>query len=250
MKKIIFIISLIITNSFIFSLDNGVVIKESNISNSLKKNKNDIESTIKLVLKDNSDVTITDNLGCEDNSPCALVKNTSIKVLDYVNNKDINNKNKVMGLIKETVTPNFDFVLMTRYAMGKNWDLATIDQQKKLVDNFKQLLIYTYSSALYKFKGAKIKIISETKTEKKAEVVSSVSLPLQIKQENIKSIKVEYDLVKSNNSWKAYDIKIEDTSLVTTYRNQFNDIVSSNQISGLIDQLKTKVNNLERKQVQ
>jgi phospholipid transport system substrate-binding protein len=176
------------------------------------------------------------------------VRDTSIKVLDYVNNKDINNKNKIMSLIKDTVTPSFDFTLMTRYALGKNWESASIEQQKKLVDNFKQLLIYTYSSALYKFRGAKIKILSENINDKKAEVISSVSLPVQLKQENIKPIKVEYDFVKinTNSSWKAYDIKIEDTSLVTTYRNQFNDIVASSQISGLIEQLKTKVTNLEK----
>jgi phospholipid transport system substrate-binding protein len=243
MKKII-ILTLILTNS-IFSLNKNV----NSISNKINESNLIIEKKESALAPSKiKDVTVNNNLKCENNSPCSIVRDTSIKVLDYVNNKDINNKNKIMSLIKDTVTPSFDFTLMTRYALGKNWESASIEQQKKLVDNFKQLLIYTYSSALYKFRGAKIKILSENINDKKAEVISSVSLPVQLKQENIKPIKVEYDFVKinTNSSWKAYDIKIEDTSLVTTYRNQFNDIVASSQISGLIEQLKTKVTNLEK----
>lgn len=243
MKKISIVVALIFLTNLVFSVDNN----SKSISN--KPTEIDLIKKESILITKNKDVSVNNNLKCEINSPCSIVKDTSIKVLDYVNNnKDINNKNKVMNLIKDTVTPNFDFILMTRYALGKNWESATIEQQKKLVDSFKQLLIYTYSSALYKFRSAKIKIISENINDKKAEVITTVSLPVQLKQETIKPIKVEYDLVKisTNNPWKAYDIKIEDTSLVTTYRNQFNDIVASSEISGLIEQLKTKVTNLEK----
>lgn len=243
MKKIVIMVILILTNS-IFGANKQT---KSTPDKTIETNTELKESI--LTLSKVKDVSVNNNLTCENDSPCAIVRDTSIKVLEYVNNnKDVSNKNKVMNLIKDTVTPNFDFTLMTRYALGRNWESATIEQQKKLVDNFRQLLIYTYSSALYKFKGAKIKIISENINDKKAEVISSVSLPVQLKQENIKPIKVEYDLVKINQNtpWRAYDIKIEDTSLVTTYRNQFNDIVASNQISGLVEQLKTKVANLQK----
>jgi phospholipid transport system substrate-binding protein len=132
--------------------------------------------------------------------------------------------------------------------MGNNWKLATPEQQQQLVELFKQLLIYTYSTALSKFKGAQITITSSTILDaKKSNVISQVLLPSA--NGNAQPVKVEYDLAKLSDdaSWKAYDIKIENASLVTTYRNQFNEVVQSSKIEGLIKQLQTKVNSLKAK---
>lgn len=183
---------------------------------------------------------------CESTSPCGVVTDTSNKVLDAVN-KGLP-QSETIPLIQTVVIPQFDFTLMTRYALGNNWKLATAPQQQQLVELFKQLLIYTYSTALSKFKGAQITITSSNVVDdKKAEVVSQVVLPNA--NGNAQPVKVEYDLAKTSpaNPWKAYDIKIENASLVTTYRNQFNEVVQSSKIEGLIKQLQTKVASLKAK---
>ena len=195
---------------------------------------------------DDSHVTTT--LEYLDGSPCFIVKNTSDKVLNAVDN-GVSHR-QIMSLIKNVVTPQFDFSLMTKYALGNNWKLATSDQQTQLVETFKQLLVFTYSTALSKFKGAKIvinnEIINTNNNISKATVVSLVNLPNS--PNNAQPIKVEYDLAQTgeNKTWKAYDIKIENASLVTTYRNQFNDIIVSSNVEGLIKQLKTKVATLQK----
>ena len=190
-------------------------------------------------------LNVTASIVCDNGTPCYLVKDTSTKVLNAVNH-GVTHK-QIMSLIKTVVTPQFDFTLMTRYALGNNWKLATPEQQKQLIETFKQLLIFTYSTALSKFNGATIIINNETINANKAFVVSLVSLPNS--QNNTQPIKVEYDLAKTgeNGTWKAYDIKIENASLVTTYRNQFNDIIVSSNINGLIKQLKAKVTTLQSK---
>lgn len=190
-------------------------------------------------------VTITAT-SCDPDSPCAVVGDTSKKVLDAVN-KGVP-QSQTISLINSIAAPQFDFTLMTRYALGNNWKLATPEQQQQLVELFKQLLIYTYSTALSKFKGAQINITSSNIIdEKKAEVLSNVIMPSATG--NNQPIKVEYDLAKPTGAttWKAYDIKIENASLVTTYRNQFNDVVQTSKIEGLIKQLQTKVNSLKSK---
>lgn len=178
-------------------------------------------------------VTVT--IPCIESSPCGVVSSTTQNMLSAIN------KNSTTSQIQAIVTPNFDFNLMTRYALGNNWKLATPDQQQQLVTLFKQLLIYTYSSAVSKFKGAQITIKSVDTKEKTAAVKSEVILP---NSNNNQPIVVEYDLAKTNG-WKAYDIKIENASLVTTYRNQFNDVIQTSKVEGLIKELKSKIAGLQ-----
>ncbi|MBY0379675.1 MAG: ABC transporter substrate-binding protein [Burkholderiales bacterium] len=196
-----------------------------------------------IVSKKSPATNVISNINCLANSPCLVVKVTSEKVLNAVN-VGVTQK-QTMSLIKNVITPQVNFELMTKYALGNNWKLATESQQQELVDNFKNLLIFTYSSALSKFKGAKINISNQNVSEKKASVSSNIILPNSTS--NNQPINVEYDLAKTidDNTWKIYDIKIENASLVTTYRNQFNEIIQTSKINGLIKQLKTKVANLQ-----
>jgi phospholipid transport system substrate-binding protein len=112
------------------------------------------------------------------------------------------------------------------------------------------MLIFTYSSALSKFRGAQINLIKQSINDRKATVYTQVTLPND--SQNSQPINVEYDLVKVNPkaNWQTYDIKIENASLVTTYRNQFNDIVARSSVSGLIKELKNRVASLQRMKAQ
>ena len=185
---------------------------------------------------------------CKSGSACYMVATTSNNVLNAVN-KGLT-PGKTHSLIQTIVLPQFDFTLMTKYAMGNNWKQASATQQKELVNLFQSLLIYTYSSALSGFKGAEISINSVSYRKTTAAVMIKVVLP---NTQSNQAINVEYDLAGTTSSksqttvWRAYDIKIENASLVTTYRTQFNDIIQSNKVSGLIQQLKNKVASLRTK---
>ncbi|HMT03262.1 MAG TPA: ABC transporter substrate-binding protein [Burkholderiales bacterium] len=212
-----------------------------NVSHPIPKDTN----PKKIKIQDGGSIVVNSNVSCEDNSPCAIVANTTREVLKNLKN------DSPYELIQDVIVPKFDFRLMTKYALGKNWRLAKPSQQTQLVELFKELLIYTYSSALSKFQDAEITItnsdINNSSNNKLAIVVSQVYLPNNDKANNNQPVKVEYDLAYLNNQWKAYDIKIENASLVTTYRNQFNDIIQSNGVEGLINQLKTKNAGLKKK---
>lgn len=230
------------------------------ISNAIFVYANDASSTVKSPkVKTNASAAAkasTENpvivkiAPCEPDSACAAIRDTTTQVMNIVNspNGNIDATNKV----KAVVIPKFDFSLMTKYALGKNWKTATPKQQDELTSLFQKLLIFTYSSAVSKFKNAKITLTSSSsknigKDPKNfsANVISQVLLANN--GANSQPVKVEYDLVKIDTKpWLAYDIKIEDASLVTTYRNQFNDVVQSSKIDGLIAQLKTKIATLSK----
>lgn len=181
---------------------------------------------------------------CATRGGCNVISTTTTNVLKIINKRPFSNQ--AVDAILKTVIPNFDFELMTKLAVGNSWNNASDSQKTKLVSSFKDLLTYTYSAALFKFKGSQITIVSATDEGKKSAVITNVILPNSV---NNQPVAVEYDLVnikKNNNMWKTYDIKIENASLVTTYRNQFAEIIDSNGIDGLISQLESKVEKLRQ----
>ena len=63
----------------------------------------------------------------------------------------------IYELVSEIVVPHFDFKHITRFAMGRNWRKASVDQRKDLVAAFQRLLVRTYAKALLNYSGQKIK---------------------------------------------------------------------------------------------
>ncbi len=190
-------------------------------------------------------VVATSAGSCVDGTPCEVIKSSAQTLSDAVN-QNISEK-KAVSMIQNSIVPQIDFTIMTRLAMGAQWKQATPDQQTQIVGLFKQMLVYSYTNALSKLKGAQVSISSSTisgEKQNKAIVNSSLKMPNNGDSNN-QPINIEYDLAKIGSAWKIYDVKIEKVSIVTTYRTQFNDEVQKDGINGLIAQLQTKVNSLK-----
>lgn len=189
------------------------------------------------------DTTITINAkDCSDDTPCAVIK-SSANTLSQALNSNAGQK-QALSMIQNSIVPQIDFTMITRRVLGQNTKTATPEQITQVTNLFKQLLVNTYSTALSKFKGATVVIASSNIDSNKpylGVVTSTVTMP---NNDKAQPINVEYQLTNktSNNSWKIYDVKIENVSITNTYRSQFNDIIQKNGIDGLIEQLKTKVN--------
>lgn len=168
-----------------------------------------------------------------------LVKQTAEDVLATVKkDKDIQagNQQKIFALAEEKILPNFDFDRVSRMVLGKNWRLATPEQQASFQKEFRSLLIRTYASALSKYKDQVI----EYKPMRAEPGAKNVSVKTQILQPGGQPIAVDYSLVKAEHGWKVYDIVIESVSLVTNYRSQFSNEIRQNGIDGLNKKLADK----------
>ncbi len=99
-----------------------------------------------LIIDKDSGVAVLKKIPCNDGTACFAVNTASRKLLVAINKGVANDQ--AIKFIEEEAAPQFDFTLMTKYALGTNWKLANSDQQTKLISLFRQLLIYTYSSAL------------------------------------------------------------------------------------------------------
>lgn len=147
-------------------------------------------------------------------------------------------KSKDVATAKKEITKEsesiFDFQKLTAFAVGKNWRSATPEQKTKLTTEFKSLLINTYGNAMIKFKNAKVNVNTANDNGDSSVVKTTV-----IYGENQKA-SIDYQLNKSENSWRVFDVSVENISLVMNYRTSFNEIVSKNGIDGLIAELHKK----------
>ena len=172
-------------------------------------------------------------------APDVLVKQTANEVLTIIkNDKEIQagNKQQLYALVEAKILPNFDFDRVCRMVLGKSWRSATPEQQAIFQKEFRSLLLRTYASALGKYKDQ----IIEYKPLRMEVDAKNVSVKTQILQPGGQPVAVDYDLIKSENGWKVYDIVIESVSLVTNYRSQFSNEIRLNGLDSLNKKLEEK----------
>ena len=177
-----------------------------------------------------------------DVTPDTLVRNTSNEVLEIIKkDKDIQagDRKKILALVETKILPHFDFVRITRLAVGKHWRAATPEQQQALVKEFRTLLVRTYSNALGSYRDQTFEV-------KPAEVKGNdAAVKVQINQPSGQPILLDYSMEKTQQGWKIYDVMVSGISLVTSYRSSFNEEISHNGIDGLIKILVEKNQKLE-----
>jgi phospholipid transport system substrate-binding protein len=126
---------------------------------------------------------------------------------------------------------------MTQLALARDWRQANASQQKALTDEFRSLLVRTYSKALTEYKNQTI----EFKPFAAKAGETDVRVRTEIKQSGAgKNIELDYYLEKSAGGWKVYDIEVGGISLVTNYRESFASEVRNNGIDGLLKTLQAK----------
>ncbi len=176
----------------------------------------------------------------QETAPDALIKTVTNEVLDIVRkDKDIQSGNtkKAIELVEAKVLPHFNFSRMTQLALARDWRQASASQQKALTDEFRSLLVRTYSKALTEYKNQTIDF--KPFAAKAGE--TDVRVRTEIKQSGAgKNIELDYFLEKAAGGWKVYDIEVGGISLVTNYRESFAAEVRNNGIDGLLKTLQAK----------
>ncbi|MCG6875834.1 MAG: ABC transporter substrate-binding protein [Betaproteobacteria bacterium] len=181
-----------------------------------------------------------------DMAPETLVQSVATEVLGIIkNDKDIQSGDakKVVALVEEKILPHFDFTRMTALAMGLNWRKATAEQKAQLTDQFRTLLVRTYSTALTKYRDQTI----EYRPLRAQPGDTDVTVRSLIMQPGAEAITIDYSMEKTSASWKVYDVTVAGISLVTTYRDAFTQEVRKAGVDGLIKRLADKNRQLETK---
>ncbi|MBP0131964.1 MAG: ABC transporter substrate-binding protein [Nitrosospira sp.] len=177
--------------------------------------------------------------------PDTLIDTTAQEVLAIIRqDKDIRagNTGKILNLVEAKVLPHFNFTRMTRLSMGKNWNIATPEQQQELVKEFRTLLVRTYSNALAGYRDHQIKV--EPTKVKPGD--TDVTVKTQVIEEHGQvPVPIDYSMEYSADGWKVYDVTVAGVSLVTNYRGSFNTQIRDGGVAKLLKTLQEKNRGLE-----
>ena len=171
----------------------------------------------------------------EPQTPDGLVKQVSSEVLDAAKaDKSIQagDVKKITSLVESKVMPHVDFALMTAKTVGPQWNKATPEQKQRLQDEFRTLLVRTYSGALSQVKDQTVQV----KPLRDISDESNVLVRSEIRGRGT-PIQLDYRLEKSADTWKIWDVNVSGLWLVTTYQGQFKPVLSSGGVDGVIKML-------------
>jgi phospholipid transport system substrate-binding protein len=175
----------------------------------------------------------------QDIAPDQLVQKITDEVLTAVKtDKDLaaGDKQKALKLAEDKVLPYIDFQHATRLAVGRAWNQATPEQRKKLVGEFRSMLVRTYSNGIGAYQGQTLKVLpSRGKPDPEDTTVRT-----QFSRPGGQPLPIDFAMRKTEQGWKVYDITVEGVSLVLTYRSEFDAVVKQEGIDGLIKRLTQK----------
>ena len=165
------------------------------------------------------------------------MKTVTLEVVDIIQ-KDIRDgdRKKMIALIEAKVLPHFNFQAMTASAVGRNWDKASADQKARLMEEFKTLLVRTYSSALASYSSQKF----DFRPLRAKPTDTDVTVNVRILQSGNQPVTIDYDMEKRPAGWKVWDVRVGGISLVANYRTEFDNLIRESGVDGLIKALHAK----------
>lgn len=171
--------------------------------------------------------------------PEQLIRQTADRVLaEFKANTDSyqNNPKAVHQLVEEVVLPHFDFEAMADLALGKYKDEVSAEQKPAIVNEFRALLVRTYSSALLEYTDEKLIYLPMEGVESDGKV----TVRTEVDQAGGFPIPINYSLLLGDDGWKVYDISVDDVSLVTNYRSSFARAIKKSGVDGLIKTMRER----------
>ncbi len=172
-------------------------------------------------------------------APDVLVKRVTEEVLGLIKSDariQAGDQARIRDVIESKLTPYFDFDRMTALATGRGWRNATPEQKKMLADQFKTLLVRTYSGALNQYRDQKIAYLP-LRADAGA---TDLTVRTQVQRPGQAPVQIDYSMEKTSDGWKAYDVVVGGVSLVTNYREEFTAEIQRGGIDGLIKALEAK----------
>jgi phospholipid transport system substrate-binding protein len=172
-------------------------------------------------------------------APDALVKRVAQETLATIKSDpkvQAGDQQRIREVVETKLLPHFDFERITALAMGRNWRQATPEQQKQLVDQFRSLLVRTYSGALTQYRDQTM----DYKPLRAEPNATEVTVRTEVVRQGQAPVQIDYSMAKSGSEWKVYDVVVGGVSLVTNYRDEFNQQIKEGGVDGLIKVLQAK----------
>ncbi|TLY20537.1 MAG: ABC transporter substrate-binding protein [Nitrospirae bacterium] len=141
-------------------------------------------------------------------------------------------------LLEQTIAQRFNFLEMSRRALGAEWNKRTPEEQKDFAASFQTLLASTYLGKIENYSGEKVQYLKEIVDGEYADVYTKI--------DNGKTaVDIVYKMEMASGDWRVYDVVVEGTGLVQNYREQFRRIIRKDSFAELTKQLREKAEHIK-----
>jgi phospholipid transport system substrate-binding protein len=172
--------------------------------------------------------------GSTGGDPMTMVKNTVNQVIDILRDHQTPQDDRRRKLL-EVVAGHFDFTDMARSSLGYQWRNLTPDQQQRFVPLFTAFIEDAYLNKIQDYSGQKIEFLNETSNGGDWQVRTRVLQP-----NSEQPIPLDYRLKRQGGDWKVYDVTVDDISITANYRNQFNRVINDQGFDALMNEMRSK----------
>jgi phospholipid transport system substrate-binding protein len=162
------------------------------------------------------------------------VARTIEQVFEVIQDKEASTPERVER-IERIADPHFDWDLMARLVLARNWPKLTPEQRREFQDEFRRHLRLTYGKRLETYSGESIEV-----GDARAEANGDASVMTTVRGGRFEGTKVAYRMRARDGNWLVIDVIIEGVSLISNFRAQIQEIVSSKGVEQLIDTLRAK----------
>src|SRR5213594_2239638 len=157
-----------------------------------------------------------------------------VRILEDPAWKKPEKKEERRKLLEQTIAQRFNFLEMSRRALGAEWNKRTPEEQKEFAASFQTLLANTYLGKIETYSGGE-------KVQYLKEVVDGEYGDVYTKLDNGKmTVDITYKMEMASGDWRVYDVVVEGTGLVQNYREQFKRILRKDSFAELTKQLREK----------
>jgi len=139
--------------------------------------------------------------------------------------------------IRVVIAERFDFRAMSQRTLATNWKKASKEEQQQFIELFAELIQNTYIGRVEAYTNEEVKYPGEKVTNDRAVVDTLIAT-------SSKEIPVTYKLYLKGDRWLVYDVNIEGVSLISNYRNSYQEIVKREGLTGLLAKMEEKVKEL------
>lgn len=167
--------------------------------------------------------------------PQLIIQSVSDQLHQKLQNKAFtNNFAQVTRFVDGVIYPHTDFDVIAPLVLGKHWKTATPDERERFKNEFRTLLVRSYSRAFVEYSNWTIRFLPL----EPGNDANKVIVKTEVLQPGLKAVDVNYRMFFGKGDWKVYDIIIEGVSLVTNYRTTFSeDIQKKGSLTAVIDGL-------------
>lgn len=137
--------------------------------------------------------------------------------------------------LRKIINPRFDFEETAKRCLGSKWKDLSQSQQDEFVKLFSEMLVQTYISKIETVRSGMVKVLGEEVQESGNKAI--VRTTAEIKGE---SVPIDYKLMLRGDTWRVYDVTVENIGLVANYRSEFAAIIRKEGIEGLLQRLRNK----------